>query len=97
VSHAKYGAVAAGFPHKIDALKTLQLQLDMYLETGRLEYLIDAANYAMIEFMHPRRTRFVFPVVPYKSESTDVRSAGRQWVGESSGHEQPNDVSRHTR
>lgn len=53
VSFAKYGPVTLGFPAKINALKSLRQRLDKYLETGNTEFLVDAANFAMIEFMHP--------------------------------------------
>lgn len=54
VSFCKYGAVAEAYPHKVDALASLQQRLDKYRSTGNTEFLIDAANFAMIEFMHPR-------------------------------------------
>jgi len=54
VSHHKYGKVEDGYPHKIDALVCLAGRLEMYHETRNTEYLIDAANFAMIEFMRPR-------------------------------------------
>lgn len=54
VSFHKYGAVADAYPHKVDALASLQKRIEKYLETRNTEYLIDAANFAMIEFMAPR-------------------------------------------
>jgi hypothetical protein len=64
VSFYKYGAVAEGFPERLNALESLQLRLRYYVESdlkrgiapGNVEYLVDAANFAMIEFMHPKRT-----------------------------------------
>ena len=53
VSFYKYGLVAKGYPEKVNALDSLQLRLKKYAETGNAEYLMDAANFAMIEFMHP--------------------------------------------
>lgn len=53
VSYYKYGAVADGYPERVNAIESLQLRLNKYLETGNAEYLIDVANFAMIEFMHP--------------------------------------------
>lgn len=60
VSYHKYGAVAAGFPEKMDALESLRLRLAMYADTGNAEWLVDVANFAMIAYMHPadRRARF---------------------------------------
>lgn len=53
VSFFKYGKVKDAFPSTFDALKSLQQRLDKYRQTGNTEYLVDAANFAMIEFMHP--------------------------------------------
>lgn len=57
VSYFKYGPVADAFPDKIDAIASLRLCLGRYAETGNTEYLMDAANYAMIEFMYPRHPK----------------------------------------
>lgn len=54
VSFHKYGPVADAYPHKVDAIASLKKRLDKYAETGNTEWLVDAANFAMIEFMHPR-------------------------------------------
>ena len=53
ISRYKYGLVADAYPEKVNALESLDLRLKKYKETGNAEYLIDAANFAMIEFMHP--------------------------------------------
>ena len=53
VSFYKYGHVGNAYPEKVNALESLQLRLQKYQETGNAEYLIDAANFAMIEFMNP--------------------------------------------
>jgi len=53
VSRDRYGLVADAYPNKVNALESLQLRLKKYEETGNAEYLIDAANFAMIEFMYP--------------------------------------------
>jgi hypothetical protein len=54
VSFHKYGKVADAYPHKVDAIESLKKRLERYTETGNTEWLVDAANFAMIEFMHPR-------------------------------------------
>jgi hypothetical protein len=59
-SYSNKGAVADAFPVKFDAVGCLRLQLEKYAETGNTEHLINAANYAMIEFMHPRHPRAYF-------------------------------------
>lgn len=53
VSFYKYGAVKNAYPVNADAIKSLHKRLEMYAETGNTEYLVDVANFAMIEFMHP--------------------------------------------
>lgn len=54
VSFCKYGKVADAYPERVDALASLQTRLKRYEETGNTEWLMDVANFAMIEFMHPR-------------------------------------------
>ncbi len=71
VSYYKYGPVAEGYPEKVNALESLQQRIGFYKETKNIEYLIDAANFAMIEFMHPSYKDAFF-------EGTDTdRSPGR--------------------
>ncbi len=59
VSYFKYGAVAEGAP-KMDAIASLMKRLRMYADTGNTEYLMDAANFAMIEFMYPKHPQAHF-------------------------------------
>jgi len=73
MSCCKYGPVADAYPRKVDALASLRLRLDRYEQTGNLEYLIDVANFAMIEFMHPRH-----PQAHHKAEDSHA-SPGRVW------------------
>jgi hypothetical protein len=73
-SYFKYGAVAEGFPVKIDAVQTVERHIAKYRETRNTEHLIDAANYLMIEFMHPRLDGAFFQA----RDSKD--SAGRVWA-----------------
>ncbi len=54
VSHYKYGWVKDTYPKLADAVACLEQRLALYKETGNTEHLIDVANFAMIEFMHPR-------------------------------------------
>jgi hypothetical protein len=75
VSHAKYGLVADAYPTKVDAIASLQKRLERYAETGNIEWLVDVANFAMIEFMHPRHTTAHF------APTDNVASPGRVWEG----------------
>lgn len=54
VSFYKYGAVKEAYPSRVDAVESLKIRLAKYAETGNTEFLVDAANFAMIEFMHPK-------------------------------------------
>lgn len=53
VSYHKYGAVADAFPQKVNAIESMHQRLEMYYKTSNTEYLVDAANFLMVEFMHP--------------------------------------------
>ena len=53
VSFYKYGPLVSAFPDKVSALASLQDRLRLYSQTKNKEYLIDAANFCMIEFMAP--------------------------------------------
>jgi hypothetical protein len=84
VSFCKYGAVAEAYPHKVDAIECVRMRLRKYERTGNTEYLMDAANFAMIEFMRPR-----LPGAHYAP--TDSKgSPGRKWHGEVDPTQAPN-------
>lgn len=53
VSFHKYGPVRDAYPSKVNALRTLAAAVEKYQATGNTEYLMDVANYAMIEYMCP--------------------------------------------
>jgi len=53
VSYHKYGPLVLAYPDKVSALQSLSQRLDKYRETGNTEWLMDVANFAMIEFMRP--------------------------------------------
>lgn len=55
MSYFKYGDLKEAYPHKMDALASLQQRIEKYQQTGNTEFLMDVANFAMIEFMFPRR------------------------------------------
>ncbi len=74
VSYFKYGAVA-GAAGKVDFVESLEMRLQKYKETGNADWLIDAANFAMIEFMHPGHPGFHL-----RSTDSD-ESPGRKVVG----------------
>jgi len=71
VSFFKYGPVAKAYPHDVDAIESLKKRLTKYMETGNTEWLMDVANFAMIEFMRPRH-----PDAHYDPQDSDT-SPGR--------------------
>lgn len=60
VSYHKYGPITDAYPQKVNALDSLRLRLEMYERTHNTEYLIDAANFAMVEFMLPSYEDAIF-------------------------------------
>ena len=55
MSYFKYGFVYDNCSNgKVDALVNLERRVEKYRETGNTEWLVDAANFAMIEFMYPQ-------------------------------------------
>lgn len=53
VSHYKYGYMSKSYPELVQAIKQIEPRMQKYLETGNIEWLIDIANFAMIEYMYP--------------------------------------------
>lgn len=73
MSFAKYGKIKDAYPDKVNAIDSLKLRLKKYAETGNTEFLIDVANFAMIEFIHPAHKDAHF-------KPTDTsESPGRKW------------------
>lgn len=61
VSYYKYGALANNYGEcLIDAIENLEIRLNKYKETGNKEFLVDVANFAMIEFMYPKHEKAHF-------------------------------------
>lgn len=52
-SHHKYGWLSDTYPYLAQAVKCIQERLDMYNKTHNKDYLVDIANFAMIEFKYP--------------------------------------------
>lgn len=49
----KYGPAKKNFPDRVQAIPTMGKCIEKYKETKNTEYLLDAANYLMFEFMFP--------------------------------------------
>lgn len=61
MSYYKYGPVRKNYSNgNIQAIPTLKKCLEKYEQTGNTEYLVDAANYAMLEFMYPQHQKAHF-------------------------------------
>lgn len=60
ISYYKYGLLANAYPRKIDAIGSLMERLRKYAADGNTEWLIDVANFAMIEFLYPRHPKAHF-------------------------------------
>ena len=58
VSYHKYGPVRDAYPHKVNAIASLEKRLRLYKNTGNADYLVDVANFALIEFMLPAHEQF---------------------------------------
>lgn len=52
-SHYKYGWCSQTYPVLAQAHKCIAERLDLYVKTHNKEYLVDVANFAMIEYLHP--------------------------------------------
>lgn len=56
VGYYKYGPAKINYKYgMIKALESVNLCIDKYIKTGNAEYLCDAANYLMFEFMYPQK------------------------------------------
>ena len=78
VSYHKYGPVADGYPDRVDAMKCLQERLEKYELTGNTEWLMDAANFCMIEFMHPRRPGAFFRATDSNESPGRITTSGNR-------------------
>jgi uncharacterized protein YjgD (DUF1641 family) len=58
-SFYKYGPVAKN-AENTDEIKSLKDRLKLYEETGNTEWLVDVANFAMIEFTYPQHPKAHF-------------------------------------
>ena len=53
MSHYKYGWASKTYPELAQAYKCIKQRLELYEKTHNKEYLIDVANFAMLEFLYP--------------------------------------------
>ena len=102
VSFYKYGAVAEAYPERVDALRSLITRLEKYAGDvnlikeggtglggdGNTEWLLDVANFAMIEFMRPRHPKAHF-------KGTDSAESPGRTRFDNAGPSDRNDGSKH--
>lgn len=86
MSFEKYGAVAEAYPEKVDALASLEKRIEKYKATGNTEYLMDAANFCMIEYMRPRHKDAHFKAEdsaasPGRVDHTGIQSQAANTIG----------------
>lgn len=61
MSFYKYGPARKNFATgNVQAIPTMELCVKKYRETGNREYLVDAANYLMFEYMYPQHPKAHF-------------------------------------
>lgn len=54
-SFYKYGPVKINCENNLtNVVDSLKLRLDKYIQTGNTEFLVDVANFAMMEYMYPQ-------------------------------------------
>lgn len=71
MSFYKYGPARKNFvTGNVQALPTMELCVKKYQATGNREYLVDAANYLMFEFMFPQHPK------PHFRATNSEESAG---------------------
>ena len=72
VSRFKYGSARKNFKTgNVNAVGSMQRCLEKYQDTGNTEYLCDAANYLMFEFMYPQHPEAHFRATD-SSESAGI-------------------------
>lgn len=71
-SYFKYGSAKKNFSTgNVNALESMKLCVEKYIETGNTEFLCDAANYLMFEFMYPQHEKAHFRATD-SSESAGI-------------------------
>lgn len=65
-SHYKYGWANKTYPELAQAYKCIRERLDKYVETHNKDFLVDVANFAMLEFLYP-----AFPDAKYTPGDSD--------------------------
>ena len=65
-SHYKYGFASKTYPELAQAYKCAKERLEEYEKTHNKEFLVDVANFVMLEFLYP-----AFPDAKYTPTDSD--------------------------
>lgn len=83
VSFHKYGSAKINFGQGlVNAIKSHDLCVKKYLETGNTEYLCDAANYLMFEYMYPQIKNAYFKATDSRESAGVVGDPINTWLNE---------------
>ena len=52
-SHYKYGWASKTYPELAQAVKCIEDRVKAYMKTHNKDYLVDIANFAMLEYLYP--------------------------------------------
>lgn len=70
VSYYKYGPARKNYKTgNVQALPSMERCIEKYNSTGNTEYLVDAANYLMFEFMYPQHPKAHFKATDSKDSA----------------------------
>lgn len=86
VSYYKYGPLRDAYPERVSAIASLTDRLRKYAETGNTEFLVDAANFALIEYLAPSHPDAHFRATD-SDESPGRRAARTGMVDERNNEE----------
>ncbi len=92
-SYFKYGPVEES-QGKVDYMKSMHQRLKSYDETGNTEFLMDAANFLMIEFMFPRHPAAYFAPTDSRESPGRVDVDGQRTFGDRNADIDPEETRR---
>lgn len=72
-----YGPIVVNFPNNYNAMKSMRQRIQKYRKTHNTEWLIDAANYLMIEFMLPKDKKAFFESTSKRESPGAILNDGR--------------------
>lgn len=88
VSHYKYGWISDCYDSGLaKAIESLEKRLELYKQTGNREWLVDVANFAMIEYTHPQHKDAHFRATSSAESPGLVGTSYNQFMREVESHE----------